>query len=107
MQHTYYIKQDQGCCQVEPKSKLIDMRIFYHLIGHTVANYLGSYQWFLSSVLCWIVSSTMWKVSKYVDFSDPYFPVYGAEKTPYMGTFETVKGFRVVSEYWHCNFVFI
>ena len=32
----------------------------------------------------------MWKLSKYEDFSGPYFPEYGKngpEKTPYLDTF--------------------
>ena len=40
---------------------------------------------------------TVWKVSKYGDFSGPYFPLfglktrkYGPEKTPYLDTFHTV-----------------
>ena len=40
---------------------------------------------------------TAWKVSKYGDFSGPYFPVfglnigkYGPEKPPYLDTFRTV-----------------
>ena len=43
-------------------------------------------------------SSTAWKVSKYVVFSGPYFPVfspntgkYGPETTPYLDTFHAVK----------------
>ena len=41
--------------------------------------------------------SIVWKVSKYVDFSNPYFPLfglntgkYGPEKTPYLDNFHAV-----------------
>ena len=36
------------------------------------------------------VIDTAWKVSKYGDFSGPYFPVFGPEKTPYLDTFHAV-----------------
>ena len=32
------------------------------------------------------------KVSKYVVFSGPYFPVFGPEKTPFLDTFHAVEG---------------
>ena len=42
--------------------------------------------------------NTEWNVFKYGAFPGPYFPVfglntgkYGPEKTPYLGTFHTVK----------------
>ena len=42
--------------------------------------------------------NTAWNVSKYGVFPGPYFPVFGLntgkyrpEKTPYLGTFHTVK----------------
>ena len=45
-----------------------------------------------------IVAGTAWKVSKFGVFSGPYFPVfglnagkYGAEKTPFLDTFDTVR----------------
>ena len=31
-----------------------------------------------------------WKVSKYGVYSDPYFPLFGAEKTPYLDKFHAV-----------------
>ena len=40
---------------------------------------------------------TAWKVSKYGDFSGPYFPVFGPEKTPYLDTFHAVFFWKHVS----------
>ena len=44
------------------------------------------------------IKYTAWKVSKYGDFSSPYFPVfgmntgkYGPDKTPYLDNFHAVK----------------
>ena len=52
----------------------------------------------ISSFLPSQVKGTAWKVSKYGVFSGPYFHVfglntgkYGPEKTPYLGTFHTMK----------------
>ena len=48
------------------------------------------------------VTNTAWKVSKYGDFSGPYFLVfglntgkYGPEKTPYLDTFQAVKETKI------------
>ena len=35
---------------------------------------------------------TVWRVSKYGVLSGPYFPVFGPEKAPYLGTFHAVEG---------------
>ena len=35
-------------------------------------------------------SLTAWKVSKYGDFSGPYFCLFGTERTPYFDTYHTV-----------------
>ena len=40
--------------------------------------------------------TTASKVSKYGVFSDPYFPVFELEKTPYLDTFHTVKNFILI-----------
>ena len=32
------------------------------------------------------------KVARYRDFSGPYFPVFGPEKTPYLDTFTQCEG---------------
>ena len=40
--------------------------------------------------LSFFIDCTAWKVSKYGDFSGPYFPVFGPEKTPYLSTFHAV-----------------
>ena len=63
----------------------------------------------MAASLSFNISDTAWKVSKYGNFSSPYFPAfvlnkisylsvfspnagkYGPEKTPYLDTFHTVR----------------
>ena len=56
---------------------------------------LIGYTWNLLDINQVKMSNTAWKVSKYVVFSGPYFPVntgkYGPEKTLYLDTFHAVK----------------
>ena len=83
------------------------LRIFFQMlifVNNILLHFMGTYFstcYFSIGLFCEFHSSkncfTTWKVSKYVVFSGPYFPKfspntgkYGPEKTPYLGTFQTV-----------------
>ena len=78
--------------------------ILLHFMGTYFSTFyisIGLFCEFHSSKNCF----TARKVSKYVVFSGPYFPVfspntgkYGLEKTPYLGTFQTVVSW--IRSFW-------
>ena len=80
------------------------------LLGYNQRNYITSRTNSEQHLLFFVrITCTAWKVSKYGVFFYPYFPVYGAAKTPYLHIFHGVMNWNrivIFHEYFKCKLQF-